>query len=300
MNSLKTFLFFFSIGCILNAQDITMPIWPNDVPDAIESTVEEHIEMEGDIVRRVSKVSTPTISIYFPEKKNGSAVLICPGGGYSYLSYTHEGIYVAQWLNTFGVTGIVVKSRLPDETLMTNKSQAPLKDTQQALRLVREKAAEWGIDSKRVGIMGFSEGGHLAASASTHFKDSFSRPYFSALIYPVITMDTTSTHMESRRTLLGKLPSTDLVAAFSTEKQVSQDTPPAFISHSFDDRVVPQANSAAYFAALKKNGVKGSELHIFPNGNHGYGLAKGKQGNVAIWPTLLKNWMKHQGFLSIE
>ena len=279
------------------SQDLALGIWDSKVPDAIEHHVTENVEMENGTIRRISMVSNPTIDVFFPEQKNGTAVLICPGGGYSYLSYTHEGIAVAQWMNTLGVTGIVVKSRLPENELMNNKRQDPLMDAQQALRLVRKKAKDWGLEKGKIGVMGFSAGGHLAASASTNFTDSVTRPDFSILVYPVITMDTTFTHMGSRRKLLGEAPDSQLVHKFSAEQNVTADTPPAFLIHSFDDRVVPQENSLAYYQALKENEVKGSELHVFPNGNHGYGMATGKKGNVSLWTTLLKNWMEQQGYL---
>ncbi len=294
----RLFIFALLLAASAYAQDVILPLWSEGVPQKIDQTeLIEKVEMQKGIIRRISKVTDPDISIYLPEGGTASktAIVICPGGGYSFLSYTHEGIQVAKWLNTLGVAGIVLKSRLPEEKMFKNSSQVPLDDVLKAIRMVRTHADDWNIE--RVGILGFSAGGHLAASASTHYRDSVERPDFSVLIYPVISMDASFTHMGSRRALIGGRPATEDVKYFSNELQVTPDTPPAFLVHSADDRVVPVANSQKYLEALKANAVGKSEMHIFPNGNHGYGMAAGKKGNVALWPRLCEGWLRQNGWI---
>lgn len=280
-----------SLSCF--GQDIVLNLYQGNIPASKGSTIEENDQVFNGEIVKVSKVSTPTISVYNPKSgdKPHAAVLICPGGGYSYLSFTHEGVNLAKWLNKLGVTGVVLKSRLPDDEIMMNKSDVPVMDAQKAMELIRENAAKWNIDSKKVGVMGFSAGGHLAATLSTHF-DSVQRPDFSVLIYPVITMDTGYTHMGSREALLGKQPSSENILKYSNEKQISEATPPAFLIHTADDHVVPFQNSLTYYEALLEKGVGASELHIFQNGGHGYGMGTGKDGNVANWLTLLEGWLQ--------
>lgn len=280
------------------AQDEVLELYQGKVPGAIDHSVKENDEVYKGEIAKVQKVSVPTISVYHPKEfnKKHSAVLICPGGGYAYLSFYHEGVALAKWLNTFGVTGVVLKSRLPDDDLMNNKTDAPLLDAQKAMELIRDNADKWNIDPHKIGVMGFSAGGHLAASLSTHFN-SIQRPDFSVLVYPVITMDKEFTHMGSRNALLGKEPSSENVLKYSNEKQVTGNTPPAFLVHSGDDPVVPYTNSVSYYEALLAHGVKTCELHIFQNGGHGYGMAQAKSGNVADWPELLEGWLKKNGWI---
>lgn len=283
---------------LLNAQDIVKPLYKDFIPNNIENPINEEIQMQDRTIVRVSKVKNPTISIYKTKdsSKPTPAILICPGGGYSYLSFTHEGVYLAQWLNTIGITGIVLKSRLPDADMMTNKEDVPLLDAQKAIETIRENAKDWNIDASKVGVMGFSAGGHLAASASTHFNKK-QRPDFSVLVYPVITMDSTFTHMGSRRTLLGKNPNKELIKKYSNELQVNENTPPAFLVHSADDWVVPFTNSIRYYENLIKNGVSNSELYVFQNGGHGYSMALDKDGNISKWTLLLKGWLKKNNWI---
>lgn len=282
---------FLTLSCF--GQVIVLDLYEGDIPSSRGNTIEENYQINNGEIVKVSKVSTPTITVYNPKSgdKPHAAVLICPGGGYSYLSFTHEGVNLAKWLNELGVTGVVLKSRLPDDETMMNKSDVPLMDAQKAMELIRENAAKWNIDSKKVGVMGFSAGGHLAATLSTHF-DSVQRPDFSVLIYPVITMDKKYTHMGSREALLGKQASSENILKYSNEKQISEATPPAFLIHSADDQVVPFRNSLAYYEALLEKGVGASELHIFQNGGHGYGMATGKNDNVGDWLMLLEGWLQ--------
>lgn len=232
-------------------------------------------------------VANPTLTIYLPEKSRatGAAVIVCPGGGYGMLVMGNEGYKIARYFADHGVAAFVLKYRLPDEERMINKSIAPLQDAQTAIKTVRQRAKEWGIDTSRIGIMGFSAGGHLASSASVHFKDPAItpggislRPDFSILVYPVISMGALG-HTGSRENLLGKNPSPQLVEKFSSDLQVTGETPPALLIHSSDDKGVVIYNSINYYSALQKNGVL-AEMHIYPEGDHGF---------VLKWP--LEDWM---------
>lgn len=284
------------------AQDKVIKIWGGEIPGSIMS--DAYIEMyidRGDGRKRLSHVKTPTLSVFTPASPNGTAIIICPGGGYSILADKHEGDDIAEWLNKAGITGIVLRYRLPNDTIMTDKTIGPLMDAQEAIRTVRRNAVKWGINPDRIGIMGFSAGGHLAASASTLFSENIyehdsvsARPDFSVLIYPVISMTPGLTHMGSMVNLLGSNPSNELVLRFSNELQVTKDTPPAFIVHSADDRSVPVENSISYFSSLKKLGKK-AEMHIYEKGGHGYGMAE-NGGTQAGWPEALLKWMRENGF----
>ena len=209
------------------------------------------------------------VDLYFPKRGNGQLVVVCPGGGYEFVSSYNEGIYVAEWLVSQGIAAAVVKYRLPN-----GHSGIPLTDVQNALRYCRANADDWKI--KSIGIMGFSAGGHLAASASNLYVDDITRPDFSILIYPVISMDKSITHMGSRNNLVGKDKKAESI--YSLENQVTRKTPPTFIVHCSDDETVSVANSAIYYAQLAKNKVY-SEMHIYPSGGHGWGFpAKGRDG----------------------
>ena len=287
------------------AQPKVLKLWPDGIPGSKNdpSYVENIITTDGRVTR-ANNVVTPDLTVYLPdpEKANGAAVLICPGGGYGTLAFDHEGHAIAKWLNDNGIAGIILKYRLPSDKIMTDKSIGPLQDAQEAMRVIRRNAAAWKINPSRVGVIGFSAGGHLASTISTHYsekvydvKDNVSaRPDFSLLIYPVITMDTTFTHRGTRNNLIGLDPTEKNVFRFSNEKQVNAETPPAFIVHSSDDIVVPVLNSIEYYKALVKNKVP-AEYHIFQKGGHGYGLAAGK-GTESAWPDLCLNWLKKYGF----
>jgi len=287
------------------AQVSSLTLWPDGIPGFIvnDSYVEKATVANG-INTRFEKVTSPALFPYLPPKESatGTAVLICPGGGYGALAFNHEGHAVAQWLNDNGIAGIILKYRLPTDLIMKDKSVGPLQDAQEAIRIIRRNASKWNIDPHKIGVLGFSAGGHLASTLSTHYSDRVyepkdtvsAKPDFSLLIYPVITMDSSFTHMGSRRNLIGTRPSAEDIKRFSNELQVNEKTPPAFMVHSADDKAVPIKNSIVYYEQLVKSGIP-SELHIFQKGGHGYGLAGGKD-TQSSWPELCIKWLKASGF----
>jgi acetyl esterase/lipase len=249
----------------------------------------------------------PSLTIYLPpdEKATRAAVVIYPGGGYGHLAMDHEGHQIAQWLNSFGVAGFILKYRHRNSGAGYGHP-APLQDAQRALRMVRSRAKEWNIDPGRIGILGFSAGGHLASSAGTHFKKRYSeakdpidkiscRPDFMILMYPVISFTEWCAHSGSRRNLLGNNPDKELVENLSNERQVKPETPPTFLVHANDDKVVPPENSIYFYLALRKAKVP-AEMHIYEKGGHGFGL--GKQNTAeSSWPVRCEDWMRGQGLL---
>jgi acetyl esterase/lipase len=284
------------------AQDATISLWPAGKVPNYQKTDEVEKAESTDIVR-ISKVQSPEIAVYLPSKKNatGQAVIICPGGGYAYLSYNWEGSDVAKLLNSKGIAAIVLKYRLPNAKSNITPHLSPLMDAKQAVRIVRANADKWNIKKNNIGIMGFSAGGHLASTLATHFdegdkntKDSIaqqsSRPDFAVLIYPVISMDKKITHMGSHNNLIGENADEALTNLYSNELQVTKQTPPTFLLHATDDKAVPVENSLRFYEALKNIGVP-AEMHIFPSGGHGFGLAIGK-GPLETWTDLLVAWMK--------
>lgn len=247
-----------------------------DTPDARD----RHIDMKDLTV-------DPGMTVYRPAKPNGVAVIMCPGGGYSHQAIQHEGHDMAQWMNAQGITYVVLKYRIPK-----GKSNIPLEDAEQAVRLVRANAKEWGIDPSKIGIAGASAGGHLASTLATHYSDSLSRPDFQILFYPVVTMDEKFTHKGSRDNLLGKNATPEQVAEFSNELHVTPDTPRAFIMLSSDDRAVPAANSVNYYMALVNNGVPAS-LHTYPVGGHGWGF-RDSFPYKRQWTGELEKWIREE------
>ena len=300
-----TLIFTFSllITGVINSQNIVR-IWPEGVPGSVKN--ETYLENKPDAKSGIhyEKVTDPTLTVFLPspEKAIGTAVMICPGGGYGMLAFDHEGLQIAKWLNENGIAGIILKYRLPSDLIMKDKSIGPLQDAQEGMRIIRRNAREWKINPAKVGVIGFSAGGHLASTLSTHFaekvynmKDSVSaRPDFSILIYPVITFDPSFTHMGSRNNLIGNDPSQEMITHFSNELQVTPSTPPAFLVHAADDNAVPVRNSVEYFTALVKLKIP-SELHVFQKGGHGFGLSAGK-GTQSAWPSLCISWLKANGF----
>jgi len=294
----------FIISSVTFSQAEVIKVWPEKIPDAIESSIiKENITISKTGVERVMNVTEPTLSIYFPTntKANGTAIIICPGGGYKRLAISHEGNDVANWLNENGIIGVVLKYRLPNDTIMKNKMIGPLQDIKESIRIVRRNATKWNINPNKIGVMGFSAGGHLASTVATHINEKVydtdtvnARPDFTCLIYPVISMDLKITHKGSRRNLLGENPEQKFVNAFSSEQQVTHNTPPAFIVHSADDSSVPVENSINYFLALKSKNVR-AELHIYQKGGHGFGLAKNR-GTESKWPDACLNWLKENKF----
>lgn len=302
MKKLLVFLFLISILTPLMAQNQIIPLWQSDPPN-YQETGEVTIWDTADIVR-VRNVQKPDIAVYLPSKKNssGEAVVICPGGGYSILAYDWEGSDIARWLNSRGIAAFVLKYRLPGSNSNIVPHKSPLLDAQRAMRMVRSNADKWNIDPGKIGIMGFSAGGHLASTLSTHYdagdpasadpvEQVSSRPDFSVLVYPVISFTEEFQHSGSRINLLGKDADETLVKYYSNELQVTEDTPPAILIHSDDDKAVPLENSIAYFEALRANDVL-SELHIYPYGGHGYSLAIG-QGHLSTWPDRVIDWIHY-------
>ena len=272
-------------------------LWPGEAPGAKPLPAGSETNKDG----RLSDIEIPQYQVYLPEKTKatGAAALIFPGGGYGILAANHEGRDYATWLNERGIAGIVVKYRVSGNPASGYQFPVPFLDARRAIRTVRSKAGEWGIDPKKVGVMGSSAGGHLASLCATRFGDSFPeegkddidkqtcRPDFAILIYPVISMDSTVSHSGSRKNLLGANPSAEAVEKYSTDKAVTKETPPVFLLTTSDDKVDCR-NSLQFAAACKANGVPVS-LHLFESGGHGYGL-KGK-GDLATWPLLLEQWL---------
>jgi len=286
----------------LIAQNQIMPLWKADPPN-YQETGEVTIWDTSDIVR-VRNVQKPDIAVFLPSKKNttGEAVVICPGGGYGILAYDWEGSDIARWLNSRGIAAFVLKYRLPGSKSNIVPHKSPLMDAQRAMRIVRSNAAAWNIDPGKIGVMGFSAGGHLASTLSTHYdagdpsssdpvEQVSCRPDFSVLVYPVISFTEEFQHSGSRINLLGEDAEESLVKYYSNELQVTADTPPAILIHSDDDKGVPVENSIVYYKALRANSIS-SELHIYPYGGHGYSLAIGK-GHLATWPDRVIEWIHY-------
>lgn len=282
-------------------QNYILPLWSDNIPN-YQKTDEIELQNSTDIVR-VSMVQTPNISVYLSSNKiaTGQAVVICPGGGYRYLAYDFEGSDVAKWLNSKGVAAIVLKYRLPISKSNIVNHKSPLLDAQRAIRLTRYHAMEWNIEQDKIGIMGFSAGGHLASTAGTHFdsgktnaddpvESMSSRPDFMILLYPVITLSKPFLHKGSRTALLGENPDPTLIEYYSNELQVKTDTPPTFIVHATDDKSVPVENSLIFYQSLKDNGLP-VEMHIYPAGGHGFSLALGK-GYLETWTDRCIDWLK--------
>jgi acetyl esterase/lipase len=246
----------------------------------------------------------PSITIHLPpaEKATGTAVVVCPGGGYGALAMDHEGKQIAAWLNQRGVAAFVLKYRLGPRY----HHPAPLQDAQRALRTVRARAKDWNVDPGRVGIWGFSAGGHLASTAATHFDDGNAdaadpidkagcRPDFAVLCYPVITLKPPYAHAGSRRNLLGDKPDPKLLDSLCNETQVTAKTPPTFLFHTNEDSGVPPENSILFYLALRKNKVP-AELHVYEKGRHGVGLAP-DDPILKTWPDRLDGWLRTRGLL---
>jgi acetyl esterase/lipase len=299
----KYFLVFITcIGCNVMLAQTAMNLY-GSVPNSKPSPNKEE-SVTTDNILRISRVSIPTLTMYSPAAPNEkkAAIIICPGGGYARLAASHEGSDVAKVFNDWGLTAFVLKYRLPDDTIMIDKSIGPLQDAQRAIQIVRENAAKWNIDPNKIGIMGFSAGGHLASTVSTHFSNAVIdnpnkvslRPDFSILLYPVISFTDSLAHIGSRNNLIGRDALPGKVIEYSNEVQVNQQTPPAFIVHAADDKTVKVQNSIRYYEALLKNNVL-SELHIYPKGGHGFGM-NNKTTNDK-WMERLKNWLQGNGWL---
>ena len=293
-------LMLMSAVILTRAQEKAIPLYPDGVPNS-KPTPASYVEKNDK--GWVTTVSIPTITPYLPQKgtANGTAIVIFPGGSYAGLSMENEGSSIAKAFNGIGVTAFLVKYRLPSDDIMVDKTIGPLQDAQQAILMVRKHVAEWGIKADKIGIIGFSAGGHLASTEGTHFdkvviddKDNISvRPDFMVLLYPVISMGPMA-HAFSRENLLGKTPSAEKLELYSNEKQVTANTPPTFLVQAADDNVVPVQNSLLFFDALLNAKVK-AEMHIFQAGGYGFGLNNPKSKDK--WFNWCKNWLDENGFL---
>lgn len=303
--TMLAFICLITIGGSITAQSKVIDLWNGSVPGAIHNDkFKQMVDTAAGWIDKHSIVN-PTLAVYPAPaaKATGTAVIICPGGAYVGLAIKHEGEQVAKWLNSLGVTAFVLKYRLPDDSIMENKSIAPMQDGQRAIRIVRSHAKEWGIDPGKIGIMGFSAGGHLAASLSTLSNDKVyesddlinARPDFSLLIYPVISMDSSITHWGSRVNLLGNSPTPEKLKHFSADLQVNGETPPAFMVHSLDDNAVPVQNSINYALALHNSKIP-CELHLYQTGGHGYGMGKSTD-TESSWPEACRKWLEVNGFI---
>ncbi|NBB21228.1 prolyl oligopeptidase family serine peptidase [Runella sp. CRIBMP] len=284
-----------TLSCLAQQE---IALYPSTVPNA-KDVVNEEVKTASNVV---SKVSQPTLTVFLPPKNKatGAAVIICPGGGYGVLVIKREGYDVAEAFTKQGIAAFVLKYRLPSEKTMIDPSIGPLQDAQQAIKTIRLRAAEWNVAPTKIGIMGFSAGGHLAATAGTHFEkpalpmtDGISvRPDFMILVYPVISFMEGIGHKGSGVNLLGKNASSAQIKLFSNELQVTSSTPPAFITHASDDTVVPVSNSLLFYEALQRNAVS-SELHIYSKGEHGYL----KVPAFDEWFGRCLHWMGTAGFV---
>ncbi|UXP30892.1 alpha/beta hydrolase [Reichenbachiella agarivorans] len=290
--------YFKNIGCTLlllticmtmNAQHHVISLWQDKIPNEKSSNLKEESTITD--TQRIKNVRNPSIEVYLPSNSNSvrRAVMICPGGGYGILAYDKEGTDFAKWLNGYGIAGIVLKYRLPEDDSNKTPHLSPLMDAKQGMKIIKDSAAVWGIDADKIGVMGFSAGGHLASTLGTHF-DSENRPDFMALIYPVITMQSDFTHMGSRNNLLGENPDKALVDLYSNEMQVTHNTPPTFILHSADDQAVPVENSLQFYQALNDHQVP-VEMHLYPQGGHGYGFGR-HNTHLSGWSLLLIDWLQ--------
>lgn len=291
------FLLVFAILALnLSAQQI-IPLYPGVIPNSTDYPMKEiKMEKDGQLLGFRS-ISQPTLAVYLPDEKiaTGAAVVICPGGGYGMESYRLEGTNIAETFQKNGVAAFILKYRLPSDSIMADKSIGPLQDAQQAIKTVRERAAEWKINPAKIGIMGFSAGGHLASTAGTHFNKAYIpnpentslRPDFMILVYPVISMQEGLTHGGSKTNLLGKSPSEEQIVLFSNDLQVTAYTPPTWITHTGDDTVVPVENSIRFYQQLIKNKIP-AEMHLYPSGNHGFVL----KSPCDEWMQPMFEWMQ--------
>jgi acetyl esterase/lipase len=282
-----------------------MPLYPDSIPNSKPTADREYSDVDKNGFLIIRKISRPTLTIFLPakDKANGTAVIVCPGGGYWVEAAAHEGADVARKFTEMGVTAFMLKYRIPDDSTMVDRSIGPLQDAQQAIKVVREHAAQWHVDPARIGIMGFSAGGHLAATAGTHFtkflipngNHTSVRPDFLLLIYPVISCQDNVSHQGSCEQILGKHPTQDQIDDFSNELQVTDNTPPTFMVQSSDDLTVNPDNSILFYQALVKHHVP-AELHLYEKGGHGYGMFV--KDNNELWMERCRNWLDTNGWLS--
>lgn len=285
----------------------TFPLYTGTVPNSLPSSVQETSTTLPDGRVHLANVVQPNLTAYLPAPgtANGTAVIICPGGGYALLSISREGTDMARRLNELGITAFVLKYRLPNDASQPDKTIAPLLDAQQALRLVRQQAAKYRLNPERIGLLGFSAGGHLAATAGTQFARPVGanpgpvsvRPAFLVLLYPVISFSDSLTHAGSRTNLLGATPTAEQVRQYSNELQVTAQTPPTFLLHAQDDATVAVQNSLVFYQACLRHKVP-VEMHLYPRGGHGFGLRNPTTKDD--WTERLRNWLDANGWLKNE
>lgn len=288
--------FIFTLGLLIIILTVahgqkTLPLYVGIIPNQ-KIAAPDKPNKDSSVFHRVNN---PSLRVYLPSSNQSlkAAVIICAGGGYAELNIKREGYDIAEAFNKEGVAAFVLKYRLPDDRTNNHKSIAPLQDLQQAIKMVRDSAAKWNIAPSKIGVMGFSAGGHLASSAGTHYNDILIsnrtsqnlRPDFMILVYPVISFSEAFGHRGSRNNLLGKSPSADSVYYFSNEHHVNKSTPPTFLVHSGDDKIVPVANSIKFYEALNRHGVI-ADLHIYAKGGHGFATTPGFDewfGRCLLW-----------------
>jgi len=302
MKKIFTVLTVFHLMIIAHAQQQEIPLYNGAIPNSKPTPDKETSDPNNKW--SLSLVSRPTLKIFLPskEKATGMAVVVVPGGGYQHLAMGHEGVEIAQKLNEQGIAAFVLKYRLPSDETMPQKDIGPLQDAQRAIQLVRQHAAQWGVDTGRVGIIGFSAGGHLASTTGTHFSKAYIdnpdhislRPTFMILMYPVISFYDSIAHRGSRENLIGKTPTPEKIREYSNELQVSPSTPPTFLIHAGDDQVVLVANSIHFYESLLHNGVQ-AQMHIYPHGGHGFGLHNNSTKDM--WFDRLMTWFGDNGWL---
>jgi len=296
---------------LARAPDEDIPLWPHGAPGGERVALTERIVARenpfGLVDRAAHEVTHPILSRFNAREPNGAALLIVPGGGYSWVVIDKEGYEGARWFSRQGLTVYVLRHRLPHQGWAAG-ADTPLQDAQRAMRVIRARAAQDGVDPARVAVMGFSAGGHVAGSLATRFDTSVytgaddaddlpARPDLAALIYPVISMRAPHAHPGSRRNLLGEAPTEARIAAYSLESAPPAATPPTFLMHAADDASVPVENSLAMFAALKRANVA-AEMHVFERGGHGFGLRGLEANSARAWPTLFLNWARMRGLFS--
>lgn len=287
---------------VLSSQENIISIWEDSIPNSKKSDEVEVYPKAKSGIYKIAQIQNPTLEVFEPAKpnKNGKSVIICPGGGYHSVAYDWEGTDVAKWFNSIGVTAFVLKYRMPNSASVKVSYEAPLQDAQRAIRYVRENSDAYGIEKNKIGIMGFSAGGHLASTLGTqfdktnNFKESdldlvSAKPDFMILVYPVVTMKEDFTHKGSRKSLLGTNPTSKLVTQFSNELQVTSETPTTFIVHASDDKAVPVENSLQLYKSLNDHNIE-TEMHIYPYGGHGFGMAI-HRGRLQTWTNRLEEWL---------
>lgn len=302
MKKIVVLFFMYLVSTNPSPAQVRIPLYET-IPNSKPSVNKEKADSANGSIR-ITQVSIPTLTIYIPAVSSvkTTAVVICPGGGYGMVAAGHEGFDIAKVFNEWGVAAFVVKYRLPDDAIMVDKSIGPLQDAQRAIQLVRQNAAQWNVDPDKIGIMGFSAGGHLASTASTHFDKAVIdnpgnislRPDFSILVYPVISFIDSMAHKGSRNNLIGKDPSAEKIKEYSNELQVTPKTPPAFLVHAKNDGAVKYENSVRYYEALIKNKVP-AELRLYERGGHGFGL--NNSTTTDKWMDRLKTWLKANRYI---